>query len=95
MLTPSEIDRLGHIKAAIADLQAEYDTIVGPAKAAGAGKYIGNLFTVTVSSVAGRQALDAKAAEAKLVELGVSRQWFAAHQKDIAGYVTVKVGVRS
>jgi hypothetical protein len=48
-----------------------------------------------VYEVEERRALDAKAAEEKLRELGVSHQWFAAHQKVVAGYTAVKVGVRS
>ena len=48
----------------------------------------------TVSEVAERQSLDAKAAEAKLRELGVDGRWFSKNQKTSRGYTTVKVVAR-
>jgi hypothetical protein len=47
-----------------------------------------------VSEVAERQSLDAKAAEAKLRELGVDGRWFSKNQKVSKGYTTVKVVAR-
>ena len=54
----------------------------------------GSLFRATVSEVAERQSLDAKAAEAKLRELGVDGRWFSKNQKVSKGYTTVKVVAR-
>ena len=54
----------------------------------------GSLFRATVSEVAERQSLDAKAAEAKLRELGVDGRWFSKNQKTSKGYTTVKVVAR-
>ena len=91
----NRIDMLGQLKAQAAALADSIKAIEAELKAAGPGKHQGTLFSATVYEVEGRTALDAKAAEAKLVELGVSHQWFTAHQKVVAGYTAVKVGVRS
>lgn len=89
------IDTLGQLKAQAAALADQIKAIESELKAEGTGKYVGSLFSASVYEVEPRKALDAKAAEAKLLELGVSHQWFAANQKVVAGYVAVKVGVRS
>ena len=47
-----------------------------------------------VSTVAERQSLDPKAAEAKLRELGVDGRWFSKNQKTTKAYTTVKVVAR-
>ena len=93
-LAASVVDRLGNIKAQIAELKAVEANLIALIVNTGDTAIDGSLFRATVSEVAERQSLDAKAAEAKLRELGVSHQWFAAHQKVVAGYTAVKVGVR-
>lgn len=91
----NRIDTLGQLKAQAAALADQIKAIEAELKAAGPGKYVGSFFAASVYEVEARKALDAKAAEEKLKELGVSHQWFAANQKVVSGYVTVKVGVRS
>jgi|688.fasta_scaffold1366727_2 hypothetical protein len=91
----TRIDMLGQLKAQAAALAESIKAIETELKAEGPAKRQGVLFSATVYEVEERRALDAKAAEEKLRELGVSHQWFAAHQKVVAGYTAVKVGVRS
>ena len=95
-LAGSVVDRLGNIKAQIAELKAvEAKLVALLINATEAGDAIdGNTFRATVSTVAPRQSLDAKAAEAKLRELGVDGRWFAKNQKVAKGYTTVKVVAR-
>ena len=73
------IDTLGHIRAQIADLQAEAKRLEADIKAEGAGTYEGELFRVTVSEV-DSQRVDWKAVAAKLEP---SRQLVTAHTKDV------------
>jgi len=87
-------DRLGDIKAQIAELKAVEANLIGILVNGGDGAVDGNLFRATVSSVAERKSLDAKAAEAKLRELGVDGRWFAKNQKVTKSYTTVKVVAR-
>jgi hypothetical protein len=87
-------DRLGDIKAQIAELKAIEANLIGILVNGGEGAFDGNLFRATVSSVAERKSLDAKAAEAKLRELGVDGRWFAKNQKVAKGYTVVKVVAR-
>jgi len=95
-LAGSVVDRLGNIKAQIAELKkVEANLVALLVNASEAGDAIeGNLFRATVSQVAERQSLDVKAAEAKLRELGVDGRWFNKNQKITKGYTTVKVAAR-
>lgn len=85
------IDRLGYIRAQLAELKDLEASLVSEVKALGEGAYEGDLFRATVSQVSDRETLDAKAAEAKLRELGVDGRWFSRNMKLVAGYTTVKV----
>lgn len=87
-------DRLGDIRAQIAELKAIEEAIVADIKAMGVGAHEGDAYRATVSEVADREALDPKAMEAKLRELGVDGRWFAKNTKTVRGYVTVKVSAR-
>ena len=95
-LAGSVVDRLGGIKAQIAELKAvEAKLVALLVNASEAGDAIdGGLFRATVSTVAERQSLCVKAAEAKLRELGVDGRWFSKNQKVTKGYTTVKVVAR-
>lgn len=44
----TDLDRIGHLKAQIADLKKEQDTLIDAFKNAGEGTYEGNLFKGTV-----------------------------------------------
>jgi hypothetical protein len=94
----SIIDRLGEIKAQIADLQTIEreltDKIKLDAATRGETEYDGEWFRATVITVADRESLDPKAAEAKLRELGVDGRWFSKHQKVTRGYVSVRIAAR-
>jgi hypothetical protein len=93
-LAASVVDRLGNIKAQIAELKAIEANLISLIVNTGDTAIDGGLFRATVSAVAERQSLDAKAAEAKLRELGVDGRWFSKHQKVTKGYTTVKVVAR-
>ncbi len=88
------IDRLGFIRAQLAELKDMEAALVSEVKALGEGAYDGGLCRATVSQVAEREALDAKAAEAKLRELGVDGRWFSKNMKVVSGYTVVKVVAR-
>ena len=90
----SPVDRLGDIKAQIADLKAIEAFLIDEIKALGTGAYEGAAYRASVSEVAPRESADPKAMEAKLVEMGVDGRWFSRNQKVTAGYVTVKVSAR-
>ena len=87
-------DRLGDIKAEIARLSEIAKFLDGEIKALGAGAHEGDLFRATVSEVAEGSTLDAKAAEAKLRELGVDGRWFSKNQKVRKGSTSVRVVAR-
>ena len=93
-LAASVVDRLGDIKAQIAELKKVEANLVALIVNTGDSAIDGNLFRATVSEVAERSSLDAKAAEAKLRELGVDGRWFSKNQKVTKGYTTVKVVAR-
>ena len=93
-LAASVVDRLGNIKAQIAELKAVEANLVGLLANTGSDVIDGDLFRATVSQVAERNSLDTKAAEAKLRELGVDGRWFSKNQKTTKGYTTVKVVAR-
>ena len=88
------VDRLGDIKAEIARLKEVEAFLLEEIKDLGAGAHEGDTFRATVSVVAERQSLDAKAAEAKLRELGVDGRWFSKNQKVAKGYTVVKIVAR-
>lgn len=92
-----DIDRLGEIKAQIADLQALADIIAKSVKDMGAGKHEGDLFSATVSKVDDRWSADPKAIATKLREtLGdkAFERFCAAHQKKTAGYTSLTLTAR-
>ena len=93
-LAASVVDRLGNIKAQIAELKAVEANLVALLANTGDDVIDGYLFRATVSKVADRKSLDPKAAEAKLRELGVDGRWFSKNQKTSKGYTTVKVVAR-
>ena len=93
-LAGSVVDRLGDIKAQIAELKAIEANLIGVLTNGGEGAVEGTTFRATVSTIAERSSLDAKAAEAKLRELGVDGRWFSKNQKTTKGYTTVKVVAR-
>ena len=93
-LAASVVDRLGDIKAQIAELKKVEANLVALIVNTGDTAIDGGLFRATVSEVAERQSLDVKAAEAKLRELGVDGRWFSKNQKVTKGYTTVKVVAR-
>lgn len=92
--TAAIVDRLGDIKAQIADLKKIEADLVARVTDAGVDAVDGRFFRATVSQVAERQTLDVKAAEAKLRELGVDGRWFSKNQKVSKAYTTVKVVAR-
>jgi hypothetical protein len=93
--TTAIVDRLGDIKAQIADLKKiEADLVERVTDAAGEDAIDGRFFRATVSQVAERSSTDPKAMEAKLRELGVDGRWFSKNQKVSKGYTTVKVVAR-
>ena len=93
-LAGSVVDRRGDIKARIAGLKAIEANLIGVLVNGGEGAVEGTTFRATVSTVAERSSLDAKAAEAKLREMGVDGRWFSKNQKVTKGYTTVKVVAR-
>jgi len=90
----SPVDRLGSIKAQIASLKSIEDALVAEVKLLGNGAHDGEDYRASVTDVAEGYSLDAKAAEAKLRELGVDGRWFAKHQKTRSSYTVVKVSAR-
>lgn len=92
--TTAIVDRLGDIKAQIADLKKIEADLVQRLADADVEAIDGRFYRATVSQVAERKSLDAKAAEAKLRELGVDGRWFSKNQKTTKGYTTVKVVAR-
>lgn len=93
-LAASVVDRLGNIKAQIAELKAVEANLVALLANTGDDAIDGEVFRATISQVAERQSLDVKAAEAKLRELGIDGRWFSKNQKVTKGYTTVKVVAR-
>lgn len=91
------IDRLGEIKAQIADLQEVADALAADLKAQGAGTYDGELFTATVAVVDERWSPDPKAIAAKLREAigdDAFDRFAAANQKRTSGYTALKLASR-
>src|SRR4249920_1015968 len=93
MTMADQVDQLGRVKARIAPLNAQEKELKEEFCNAGPGAYEGKLFRATVSEVF-RSDHDAKAMEAKLRSLGVTKKWFDAHQKTTA-YLAVKCVART
>lgn len=93
-ITAAIVDRLGDIKAQIADLKKVEAELAQRLIDSGADIVDGVGYRATVSVVAERQSLDVKAAEAKLRDLGVDGRWFSKNQKTTKGYTTVRVVAR-
>lgn len=89
--TISPVDRLGDLRAEIERMKEVEAFLIAEVKAMGAGAHEGTAFRATVSEVADRKALDAKAAEAKLRELGVDGRWFSKNMRTSRGYTTVRI----
>jgi len=89
MNTYNTIDRLGYIRAQIADLQEQAKALEAELKNTGPGSYEGNLFRATVSDVE-RKLTDWKAIAAKFEP---SRQLIQAHTK-LSHSITVRVTAR-
>ena len=87
-------DRLGDIKAQIADLKKIEADLIERLINSEQDVVEGTAYRASISHVAERTSLDAKAAEAKLRELGVDGRWFAKNQKVAKGYTTVRVAAR-
>ena len=93
----TDIDRLGEIKAQIADLQLIADELATDIKALGAGKHDGDMFAATVSVIDERWSADPKAIATKLLEVLGSEafdRFSAANQKKTSGYTTLKLTAR-
>jgi len=90
----SPVDRLGAIRAQIAELKAVEAFLLDEVRDLGTGAHEGAAFRATVSVTAARQTLDVKAAEAKLRELGVDGRWFSKNMKEVAGSTRVTVSAR-
>ena len=88
------VDQLGDIKARIAELKADEARLTSLIANSGELAVDGLAFRATVSTVAERLSLDAKAAEAKLRELGVDGRWLSKHQKVGKAYTAVRVVAR-
>lgn len=93
-----DIDRLGELKAQIADLQELAEKLALDIKAMGPGKHEGDLFSATVSKVEDAWSADPKAISAKLKELLGDKsfeRFCAANQKKRAGYTSLTLTARS
>lgn len=93
-----DIDRLGELKAQIADLQELAEKLALDIKAMGPGKHEGDLFSATVSKVEDAWSADPKAISAKLKELlgdKAFERFCAANQKKRAGYTSLTMTARS
>ena len=73
------VDRLGEIRADIADLKEIEAPLAAEIKALGAGTYAGDLFVGRVSEIPGSKKYDVDALEQKLRALGVDDRFFAKH----------------
>lgn len=93
-ITAAIVDRLGDIKAQIAELKKVEAELAQRLIDSGADVIDGHGYRAAISVVAERQSLDVKAAEAKLRELGVDGRWFSKNQKTTKGYTTVRVAAR-
>lgn len=88
------IDRLGAIKAQIADLKAVEAELIASIVALGEGAHECLKYRAAVSTSTESYSLDTVAAEAKLRELGVDGRWFSKHQKVRKASTSVRVSAR-
>lgn len=93
-LTVAVVDRLGEVKAEIARLKELEAELASRLIESGEAAIDGSLFRATVVRTADSTSLDAKAAEAKLRELGVDGRWFSKNQKVRKGSTSVRVVAR-
>lgn len=93
-ITTAIVDRLGDIKAQIAQLKEVEADLIKRLVESGETAVDGHAYRATVSTVAERQSLDVKAAEAKLRDLGVDGRWFSKNQKTTRGSTSVRVSAR-
>lgn len=85
------VDRLGALRAQIADLEAQAKPLADELKAKGPGVTEGQLFKATVSEVAGRDVVDPKVMEEKLRDLGVDNRWFSRNTKTTASSLRLAI----
>ncbi len=88
------VDRLGEIKARIADLKRIEAELTAEIIAQGVGAYEGHYYRAVVSETGPSFSLDVTAAEEKLRELGVDGRWFVHHQRERKGFTSVRVSAR-
>lgn len=88
------VDQLGAVKARISELKKEEARLAEIVANSGIDAIDGSIFRATVVVTSDRQTLDAKAAEAKLRELGVDGRWFSKNQKTVKGSTSVRVVAR-
>lgn len=93
------VDRLGEIKAQIADLTKIHDAMSAEIKSSGPGRYEGEMFVATVSEVEERSSPDPKAVAEKLREVMGDDAYLsfvndAANRKTTAGYCTIRLASR-
>lgn len=93
-LASAIVDRLGDVKAQIAELKKIEADLVERLIISGETAIDGSLFRATVTYVSESSSLDPKAAEAKLRELGVDGRWFSKNQKIRKGSTSVRVVAR-
>lgn len=84
-------DRLGQIKAQIADLKVEQDNLEAELKEMGAGSYEGMFFRAVVVDCAGSTKVDWKAVAQKL---SPSRQLIQAHTSTSKGSTKITIYAR-
>ena len=94
-LTAAIVDRLGDIKAQIADLKKIEAELAERLVDSGDAAIDGRFYRATVVTTAESTSLDPKAAEAKLRELGVDGRWFSKNQKTRKGSTSVRVVARN
>ena len=92
--TGALVDRLGDIKAQIADLKKIEAELAERITAAGDDVVEGRFYRAAIVHVAESSSLDPKAAEAKLRELGVDGRWFSKNQKVRKASTSVRVSAR-
>ena len=88
------IDRLGALKARIAELTAEAKPLETEIKAMGEGTHAGNLFDANVAVVADSESYDVDMLEAKLRSLGVDNRFFSKAKKIRSGGLRLTVKAR-
>ena len=93
-LASAVVDRLGGIKAQIAELKKIEADLIERLIISGETAVDGSLFRATVAYVPESSSLDPKAAEAKLRELGVDGRWFSKNQKVRKASTSVRVVAR-